>query len=267
MMNYTEETIDLGDGVFGIVSAPAPDRKKKTGVVIFNSGILHRPGPFRMHVRLARRLASLGYPTLRFDFPGVGDSLARATRPPMQIVCDVLAHAQQATGCARFVVGGICSAADLGWQLALADERVAGVLLIDGLARKGRYFLIGRLKRALRKSPGDWIDLVRRVVTRAKPTPPIETVENLRDWPAAGAERQELRTLLDRGTSLFILFGGGTSYFLHPGQFHDTYGADSRAAGVDFHYWPECDHMMYSEIDRARFIDTFAAWLGQRFPD
>ena len=267
MMNFTEETIDLGEGVFGIVSQPPPDRKKKTGVIIFNSGILHRPGPFRMHARLARRLASLGYPTLRFDFPGVGDSLARATRPPMQIVRDVLERAQQATGCTRFVAGGICSAADLGWQLALEDERVAGVLLIDGLARKGRYFLLGRLRRATRKSLGDWMDVVRRIVMRTKAPPTIETVENMRDWPAPGAERRELRALLERGAALFILFSGGTSYFLHPGQFYATYGADARAPGIDFHYWPQCDHMMYSEIDRAGFIDTFAEWLTQRFPD
>ena len=266
MTAVTEDIIDLGEGVFGIVSQPAPDRRKPVGVIIFNSGILHRPGPFRMHVRLARRLAELGYATLRFDFPGVGDSLPRAVRPPMQIVRDVLERAQRHTGCARFVVGGICSAADLGWQLALEDERVAGVLLIDGLARHGRYHLLGRLLRARRKSLEDWIDVVRRIVTRAKPPTTIETVENLRDWPAPGVERRELRQLLDRGTALFILFSGGTSYFLHPGQFHTTYGADARAADVYFHYWPQCDHMMYSEIDRARFIEEFSSWLLQRFP-
>ena len=266
MTAVTEDIIDLGEGVFGIVSQPAPDRRKPVGVIIFNSGILHRPGPFRMHVRLARRLAELGYATLRFDFPGVGDSLPRAVRPPMQIVRDVLERAQRHTGCARFVVGGICSAADLGWQLALEDERVAGVLLIDGLARHGRYHLLGRLLRARRKSFEDWIDVVRRIVTRAKPPTTIETVENLRDWPAPGVERRELRQLLDRGTALFILFSGGTSYFLHPGQFHTTYGADARAADVYFHYWPQCDHMMYSEIDRARFIEEFSSWLLQRFP-
>lgn len=267
MMNCNEEIIDLGEGVFGIVSRPSQDPAKKTGVIIFNSGILHRPGPFRMHVRLARRLAALGYATLRFDFPGVGDSLPRATRPPMQIVRDVLDRAQEHTGCERYVVGGICSAADLGWQLAVEDARVAGVLLIDGLARKGRYFMLGRLQRAARKSLGDWIALARRLLTRSKGPVMIETVENLRDWPTPGVERRELRALIERGAALFVLFSGGTSYFLHPGQFHATFGADARSPNVDFHYWPQCDHMMYSELDRAKFIETFSGWVVQRFPD
>jgi pimeloyl-ACP methyl ester carboxylesterase len=266
MTKSNEEILDLGEGVFGLLSRPA-GQTRRTCVIIFNSGILHRPGPFRMHVRLARALAALGYPTLRFDFPGVGDSLPRATRPPMEIMRDVLDRAAAASGCERFVVGGICSAADFGWHLGLADPRVVGVLAVDGIARKGRYFLLGRLKRSMGKSFADWIRFARRLVTRAKPAVQIETVENLRDWPAPGVERKELRTLLDRGVQLFLLFTGGTTYFLHPGQFGETYGADARAPGVEFHYWALCDHMMYSEVDRVRFIETFSEWMTRRFPD
>lgn len=260
-----EDIVDLGDGVFGILSRPAATQANRTGVVIFNSGMLHRPGPFRLHVRLARRLAELGYPTLRFDFPGVGDSLPRATRPMVEITGEIVERMQQLTGCARFVVGGICSAADQGWQLALLDARVAGVLLVDGLARKGRYFVVGRLRRILRKPLRQWLAFARRLASKAPAT--LETVENLRDWPAPGAERAELHALVERGVAIFALFTGGTSYFLHPRQFDDTYGADARSPCVDFHFWPQCDHMLYSEIDRAAFIDAFGQWMARRFPD
>ena len=265
MTSTGEDIVDLGDGVFGILSRPFAAPTKRTGVVIFNSGMLHRPGPFRLHVRLARRLAELGYPTLRFDFPGVGDSLPRATRPIVEITREIVERMQQLTGCAHFVVGGICSAADQGWQLALLDARVAGVLLVDGLARKGRHFVVGRLRRFLRKPRRQWLAFARRLVSKAPAA--IETVENLRDWPPPGAERAELRALVERRVAIFALFTGGTWYFLHERQFQDTYGVNARSPYVEFHYWPQCDHMLYSEIDRAAFIDTFGQWMARRFPD
>ena len=43
-------------------------------VVLLNAGIVHRVGPNRMHVLLARALAAAGIPSLRFDMSGIGDS-------------------------------------------------------------------------------------------------------------------------------------------------------------------------------------------------
>jgi len=259
-----DEIVDLGDGMFGLLSRPPAGRAKTTCVVLFNAGIMHRSGPFRLHVRMARRLASLGYPVLRFDLPGVGDSLRRADRPLMQIVRHVLDRAQAETGCARFATGGICSAADMGWHLALDDKRIAGVLMMDGLARKGRAFLLGRLMRATRKSPRAWLDLIRRKLARRKAAPAVDTPENLRDWPAPGVEKDQLRELLDRGIEFFIFFSGGTSYFLHPGQLAETYGPAVRNEAVRFRHWPQCDHMIYADSDREHLIGEVADWMQQR---
>lgn len=44
------------------------------GVVWYSAGQKIRQGAWRMNVVIARRLAALGVPTLRFDFSGVGDS-------------------------------------------------------------------------------------------------------------------------------------------------------------------------------------------------
>ena len=46
-------------------------------IVIFNAGAVHRVGPNRMTVTLARRLAAMGLPSLRFDLEGLGDSVLR----------------------------------------------------------------------------------------------------------------------------------------------------------------------------------------------
>jgi len=263
-MAVMDEIVDLGDGMFGILSQPPAGQAKAVCVVLFNAGIMHRSGPFRLHVRLARRLAALGYPTLRFDLPGVGDSLRRADRPQMQIVRDVLDRTQAQTGCTRFVTGGICSAADLGWQLALEDPRIAGVLMLDGLARKGPAFLKGRLLRARRKSSRAWLESLRRHLVKRPAA--VDTPENLRDWPAPGVEKQQLRDLLGRGVEFFILFSGGTSYFLHPGQLEETFGPAVHNPAVRFQHWAQCDHMIYANADRDRLVAEVSDWLQTRLP-
>ena len=71
----------------GVLSEPqggGPVREPM--LLLVNSGILHRVGACRFHVRLARRLASEGVSALRFDFSGIGDSegeggLPGAARP------------------------------------------------------------------------------------------------------------------------------------------------------------------------------------------
>ena len=46
-------------------------------VIMLNSGILHHVGACRLHVKLARALAPVGYTVMRFDHSGIGDSDAR----------------------------------------------------------------------------------------------------------------------------------------------------------------------------------------------
>jgi hypothetical protein len=65
----------------GILSEPqgAAGSAREPMVLLVNSGILHRVGACRFHVRLARRLAEDGVSALRFDFSGIGDSERAAT--------------------------------------------------------------------------------------------------------------------------------------------------------------------------------------------
>src|SRR5260221_12533997 len=55
-------------------STPAPQRP---AFLILNAGLVHRVGPARKSVRLARRLAADGYLTMRFHLSGIGDSEPR----------------------------------------------------------------------------------------------------------------------------------------------------------------------------------------------
>ena len=64
-------------------SSQSPAVTAPPTVVLLNAGIVHRVGPNRMHVLLARALAAAGISSLRFDMSGIGDSPSRpeATTP------------------------------------------------------------------------------------------------------------------------------------------------------------------------------------------
>ncbi len=262
-----EEVLDLGNGLFGILALPADAKQRRTALILFNAGFTHRAGPFRLYTRLARTLAAAGYPVLRFDLPGVGDALALATLPPAHTASRILDRMQSRTNCNRFVVGGVCSAADLGWQVALNEQRVSGIFMLDGLARKGLWHIIGRLQRLARQPLPRWLAALRRRLRLRPSRPASVTSEEVRDWPAPGTERTQMASLLAREVEIFALYTGGAAHFVHPRQFHATYGTAAASPRVRFAYWEHCDHVFYAEPDRQRLITDLADWMQARFPD
>lgn len=74
-MNYTEEAVLFscdGETLAGIVCKP--ERPRHEGVVIIVGGPQYRAGSHRQFVLLSRKLAAAGFPVLRFDYRGMGDS-------------------------------------------------------------------------------------------------------------------------------------------------------------------------------------------------
>ncbi|MCK7594001.1 alpha/beta fold hydrolase [Pseudomarimonas salicorniae] len=267
-----ERSLLFEDGRLAILTeAQGPARLV---LVLSNAGFIHRMGPFRLHVALARQLASLGVCTVRVDLPGIGDSLRAASRPQLSLAGELLDRLAQETGCERFIVGGICSAADFGWSLALADPRVAGVLLLDALARRELpAYRLGQFQLHWRRGPRAWLDTLRR---RLRPRPAQEagagpraappTDAELRDWPAPGSESAQLAKLVERGTELlFVYTGGALTYFSHPRQFHTGYGQATRSPRVRFRFWPDCDHLFYRPEHRERLLGEVSCWIQQRF--
>jgi alpha-beta hydrolase superfamily lysophospholipase len=133
--------------LFGILSEPSgPPASRprarpsqRTAAIFLNPGAIHRIGMNRMYVRLARRFAAQGVPSLRLDISSIGDSAAGKSQPENRIyskhaVADVRAAIEELArqGVAeRFVLIGLCSGAYAAYHSALADPRVAGALLIN----------------------------------------------------------------------------------------------------------------------------------------
>ncbi len=260
-----ESTLELGEGRFGVLHQAAG--ASSVLFVFLNAGAVHRQGPFRLYVHLARRLAALGFASVRFDQPGIGDALRAAERPQPALLGDVLDQLQARTGCARFVVGGICSAADAGWQLALRDPRVQGLMLLDPVAYGPRWFRLGRLLR-LRSAQAVLAALQRRLtqggVAADAASRAVEA--DYRDWPSPAQAPVQLASLCARGVEILALYTGGIAhYFLHRRQFASTFGASAHARQVQFDYWPEVDHLFYRPADRERLIEHLCAWAQVRF--
>ena len=117
--------------------AGLPPAAGAVGVIVLNAGLMHRVGPFRLHVELARRLNALGYPTLRFDLSALGDSgaSAEAASREQQIsadVADATALLGRQSGCTRFVLVGLCRGAQSAHAGASTEATVAGAIFLDG---------------------------------------------------------------------------------------------------------------------------------------
>jgi hypothetical protein len=254
-----DELMTIGArGLYGLLSEPLVPGTLPA-VVLFNAGFVHRTGPSRLHVRLARALAAAGRLVLRLDLPGVGDA-PNGDTPWLAAARQALDAVQARTGTSRFVVGGLCSAADLGWRLALADPRVGGLILLDGLARRGAWFRLGQLQLFLCRPFSHWPGMLARRFRRSDPGDPA--AEDLRDWPAPGSERADMAGLLARGVEIFSLYTGGAApYFLHPRQFAATFGGAARAPQVCLEHWRDCDHAFYAEADRRRLIAAITHWM------
>ncbi len=141
-------------------------------VILLNSGRVHRVGPNRMYVGLARTLAAKGFAVLRFDFSGIGDSCDDSTGRRFhewarQDVQEAIDYLQGAYGAERCILFGICSGAQVGFACMDGDPRVVGAVLVESLplhrqklrqsfSTSGHGALL-RTYRANLASPASWL--------------------------------------------------------------------------------------------------------------
>jgi pimeloyl-ACP methyl ester carboxylesterase len=140
--NCTEEPILFGPAkrLFGIHVRPrSPSRAgTRPAILMLNAGTVHRIGPHRFYVAMARELAGMGFDVLRVDLSGIGDS-PNTTTPenityPGEAETDVrlaMDLMTARTGATRFVLAGLCSGADIAFQLGIKEKRVAGVVMMN----------------------------------------------------------------------------------------------------------------------------------------
>ena len=122
----------------GIMTVPAGEAidPSRPALIILNAGLVHRVGPNRLHVLIARRLAERGFVSVRFDFSGLGESLPRSDRLPyaqstVLEVGEVMDAVTALTGIRGFCLMGLSSGALVSLETALADRRVVGAAIVN----------------------------------------------------------------------------------------------------------------------------------------
>jgi dienelactone hydrolase len=119
-----------------VLTAPTSPDPALPIVIMVNGGLIHRIGPNRTYVKIARALAAIGFSVLRIDLSGIGDSRPRTENlPPVQSVLADVREAMDALtaklGADRFIMTGHCSGALISLLAAQAESRVVGAILMN----------------------------------------------------------------------------------------------------------------------------------------
>ena len=151
----------------------APHQPCATGVIIIVGGPQYRVGSHRQFVLLARHLAALGTPVLRFDYRGMGDSEGEPRdfeQIGLDIGCAIDALCKASPELSQVALWGLCDAASAAALYAPHDQRVSALVLLNPWLRTAQtqaqtqlkhYFLQRLLQaefwRKLLRHPGQII--------------------------------------------------------------------------------------------------------------
>ena len=135
-MNYREDAFTfrcLNDSLVGILASPE-NPASTTGVLIIVGGPQYRVGSHRQFVEFSRALAETGYPCMRFDYRGMGDS--SGTQRAFEKVDEDIAAAintllQKCPGLNDVVLWGLCDGATAAAFYSARDSRINGLILIN----------------------------------------------------------------------------------------------------------------------------------------
>lgn len=272
----------------GILTTSKGPSSKLPFVVIVNAGIVHRVGPNRLYVDMARAIAARGYSVLRFDLAGLGDSesirggasLLESAIHDVQQAMDHLSETRQAS---EFLVFGLCSGANYALATAFTDPRVIGVMLLDPTVSRTKRSLFVHVMRRLRniatlrelvllRHPALHRPLGRRSsasrsVAQAAEGQSGQRAPEYMSRVGAVAERDALQQVIDRGVKMMLVFTGGVNHiYNYHGQLFDLFpGLDFREQ-LRLQYMPHTDHTVSDPASRQRLLASVGTWLSESFP-
>ncbi len=258
--------------LIGILTEPeAADARTGLPVVLMlNAGLLHRIGPHRMSVELARRLAARGISSLRFDIGGRGDSdsASQAESDESAVLADIkdaMDYLERRHDFHSFVLLGLCTGADNAHSAALRDSRVVGAVFLDGHGYwTRRSYIEHYLPRVWRARA--WLNFLRRCLAPSRQVLEEIGVERQRRpfGPRLEVQR-EIQTLVDRNAQLLYVYtGGASSYFNYAGQFNDMFRGLDALGNIEVLYYPNADHTYTFAGDRELLLARVVDWFGSR---
>ena len=245
--------------------------------LLINSGIVPRVGPHRMNVKIARALAASGIDSLRFDLSGLGDSkpAAGALNYIDQAVSDIRAamdFVEQHSGRKRrFAIFGICSGAVNSYHAGLADDRLVGLLLLDGFWYRTPWTEPVRLwKRFRALSARRVLAAFKRKLRRTvkTPPPPRQTRPEIFGTDGSGnlppAEfAAGMNQLTARGAQVFLLYtASATGLVSYDAQIPQAFRGQPFARRIRSEARGDIDHTAVSQLYQQRMTKIVRDWVS-----
>ena len=263
------------NSLFGILTTPDDDLRIEGAPIalILNAGIVHRVGPFRIHVDIARQLAAQGFSTLRLDLSGLGDSAARTGKIDIEDralldVRDAMDFLEQETGVDQFTLLGLCSGAYNAHRVAVQDERIVGSVFLDGIVFRTAGYHIRRVMRFFRFR--FWRNAVkRRLMSDQRNSDTESSAFNESEFFEVGVDRDvivgELKELLQRNVQMLFLYTDGYDDIVGRQQFQEMYGLRPGDGPLQVEYYPKSEHTFRLIENRRAACNRIADWITERF--
>lgn len=270
-MNEDSIQFGPGDTLVGTVTQPADAvrRSDGLGLILLNVGIIPRIGPHRLNVKLARRAATFGVPTLRFDLSGRGDSGAgqRGNDFRKQAVIDIAAATDalaQHAGTSRYMLLGFCSGGDDGFAAAIEHPCIASLVMFDPYIFPTLRWRTRIYMSKLRKFgvAGSFVRL--QEIRRVQRTFEDSVMNNFgRQAPALRDYVEKLRILSGQGVALHLVYSGSTvDQQDFDAQRRMVLEANGLADRVHTEFLPDVDHVVTSVSAQRLILDRFGDWLA-----
>jgi len=167
----------------GILHLPKTTAVRPVAIMLLSPGVKMRVGPHRLYNKMTERFLCLGFPVLRFDYYGLGDSEGDLPESVLVEVyntiqtgrfvpdtIDAMDWMQREHGVSRFIASGLCGGAISGLLAAERDHRLEALLALgipvsfEGSEQHwGRYITRGQLKELSHgyvrrlSEPGAWL--------------------------------------------------------------------------------------------------------------
>ena len=258
---------------------PAPPESRPT-FVILNAGIVHRVGPHRASVRMARELAKAGFRTVRIDFSGLGDSAQRLDSLSFEEaafadITEVLDDLSARYRAKRFVLGGLCAGAERAFEASVREPRVVGAIMLDGIVFRTPGFYVHHYRHRLLRLNGPAavraakrsVHALRERLTRPRePRGPQERIPFQREMPDRNVFEQQMQQVADRGTNMYWIFTAGLPAFHnHERQFFDSFRRVDFKGRLAHAYFGDSNHTFTQLESQRRLARLLVEWASKTF--
>lgn len=266
----------------GIVSLPEKARRDPAlpMVVFLNSGILHRIGASRLHVKFSRIFAELGYSSIRFDHSSLGDSGARRGTQTFEEtaraeVTEIMDYAQKHHGAHSFMLFGLCSGADIGHQVAVKDDRIVSLIEIDPwtfTTVKSQIRMLARHFGPRILKPAKWLAFFKRQLNRFGNNNAATEArdewyadpEYVRRTPPKSQIAGELSAMMNRGVCIYLCYSGCDYYgtYNYEGQFQDAFPGVDFGKRVHVEWVQDSTHLITALDHQTLLANSIKQWLA-----